>query len=245
LAHIILINPPSLTATRPLKGITRVLHPVLPLGIASIGACLLREGHKVRVIDMVLKRYTRRRLLNEVFSFSPDAVGLSILGPSAGPSRLLCRILKQSVPGLFVFAGNAFPSDYPEWFLDHIPELDAVVVGEAEETVVDLFRHTPGEPVPGVLWRNQGLEAFRPREQVSDLDSLPFPAWDLFDYRRYRSSPQFLLSSAPVFGLLHGRGCPWHCRFCAQNYLWPKIRLRSFSSLVQEIKRNWMTAFSR
>jgi radical SAM superfamily enzyme YgiQ (UPF0313 family) len=75
-------------------------------------------------------------------------------------------------------------------------------------------------------------------EQINDLDSLPFPRWDLVtEDRGFRAGIKF--SSRPVgggFPLLASRGCPEFCTYCPHRIL-AGYRARSIANIVDEMER--------
>ena len=237
MARVVLINPPSQPLGPGNRRMTRVLYPPPPGGLAMVAAALIAEGHAVRAYDLVVEPVGLGDLVDEIARWGADAVGFSVLGAAFYATRDIARALKARLPSAWLFAGNALASEYPDWFLDQIPEMDAVVVGEGEVTTRDLLSSGFQGPIAGAVLRGD-TSAFKPREQISDLDGLPFPEWGLFPYRSYRASPQLLFRSQPTLGVLQSRGCPWKCGFCAQNYLWPAVRKRSIGSVVSEIRRN-------
>ena len=238
MAKVFLINPPSQALGPGNKRMTRVLYPPPPGGLAMIAASLLKAGHAVQALDLVVEPMSRTAVVQRVLAWGADAVGFSVLGAAFYATRELARALREASPSLHLFAGNALPSEYPEWFLREVPELDSIVVGEGENAVVDLIESAGTSRVPGVMRQGDDGEGFAPRPQIADLDSLPFPAWELFPYKKYYASPQLLFRSQPTLGVLQSRGCPWKCGYCAQNYLWPSVRKRSIEHVVSEIRRN-------
>ena len=113
-------------------------------------------------------------------------------------------------------------SKMPELFVDHC------------DFILD------GEPESGVMRLAQGIvpSGITVSEQIDDLDSLPFPRWDLVtEDRRRRFGFQF--SSRPVGGgypLLASRGCPEFCTYCPHRIL-AGYRVRSIANIVDEIER--------
>jgi len=97
-----------------------------------------------------------------------------------------------------------------------------------------------GEPEAGVMRLAQGIipSGIVVSEAINDLDSLPFPRWDLVtEDRRGRFGIRW--SSRPVgggFPLLASRGCPEFCTYCPHRIL-AGYRARSISNIVDEIER--------
>ena len=113
-------------------------------------------------------------------------------------------------------------SKMPQLFQDHC---DFIVNGEPEAAVMRLSQ---GDVPSGIVVS----------EQIDDLDSLPFPRWDLVTEDR---RPKFGIkwSSRPVGGgypLLASRGCPEFCTYCPHRIL-AGYRARSIQNIVDEIER--------
>src|SRR5438445_3697268 len=97
-----------------------------------------------------------------------------------------------------------------------------------------------GEPEAGVMRLAQGEipSGVTISEQINDLDSLPFPRWDLVTEDRGRKVG-IKWSSRPVGGgypLLASRGCPEFCTYCPHRIL-AGYRARSIPNIVDEIER--------
>ena len=112
-------------------------------------------------------------------------------------------------------------SKMPELFADHC---DFILNGEPEAAVMRLAQ--------GIIPQGTVLS-----EQIDDLDSLPFPRWDLVTEDRSRMSFKFF--TRPVgggFPLLASRGCPEFCTYCPHRIL-AGYRVRSISNIVDEMER--------
>jgi radical SAM superfamily enzyme YgiQ (UPF0313 family) len=113
-------------------------------------------------------------------------------------------------------------SKMPELFRDHA---DFILNGEPEAAVVRLAQGT----IPSGMVVS---------EQIDDLDSLPFPRWDLVT--EDRSKPLGIRwSSRPVGGgypLLASRGCPEFCTYCPHRIL-AGYRTRSIANIADELER--------
>jgi radical SAM superfamily enzyme YgiQ (UPF0313 family) len=113
-------------------------------------------------------------------------------------------------------------SKMPELFQGHC---DFILNGEPEAAVMRLANG--GIPSGMVI-----------SEQINDLDSLPFPRWDLVtEDRGFKAGIRF--SSRPVGGgypLLASRGCPEFCTYCPHRIL-AGYRARSIQNIVDELER--------
>jgi radical SAM superfamily enzyme YgiQ (UPF0313 family) len=112
-------------------------------------------------------------------------------------------------------------SKMPELFTDHC---DFILNGEPEAAVMRLA---------------QGIvpEGIVISEQIDDLDSLPFPRWDLVTEDRSRMGLKVF--TRPVGGgypLLASRGCPEFCTYCPHRIL-AGYRMRSIMNIVDEMER--------
>jgi radical SAM superfamily enzyme YgiQ (UPF0313 family) len=117
------------------------------------------------------------------------------------------------------FVGLA-ASMLPNLFIDHA---DFVVNGEPEEAIGRLAK---GERLSGVCRS----------EPIPNLDSLPFPRWDLLDHGRSRTFQLTLRPAGGTFPLLASRGCPEFCTYCPHR-IQAGYRKRSVGNIVAEIER--------
>jgi anaerobic magnesium-protoporphyrin IX monomethyl ester cyclase len=121
---------------------------------------------------------------------------------------------------------------------------DYVLVGEVENTIVDLAQQWRPSEIPGLAYYDQKTGSVRytpPRPLNTNLDSLPLPAWDLVDMDQYR---QAWLGAHGYFSLnmVSSRGCPFHCNWCAKPTYGNHYHVRS-PRLVAEEMRYLKTAF--
>lgn len=127
--------------------------------------------------------------------------------------------------------------------------VDAVIMGEGEMSAVELMKAMEDknfipENIPGVAVIKDGAVVHEPREQVTDIDSLPIPDFEGFphpgmsvkDYlgnkdNRYRS-PFF--EGVPI---LSTRGCINRCAYCSETVYWKKFRQRSPEKVAKELEQ--------
>jgi len=122
------------------------------------------------------------------------------------------------------------------------PEVDAVVVGEGEDAILEILENMRGgklgdKPIRNV-WRklNGGFDRQPPRPYIRNLDDLPFPDKDLF----YQKIPSF----ADSYMIITSRGCPYKCAFCSNSmyhdlYCGEKnhVRRRSPGNVIEELRQ--------
>jgi radical SAM superfamily enzyme YgiQ (UPF0313 family) len=144
--------------------------------------------------------------------------------PQAGrlaPSAAAClareqafdRRVEPAIPALTT------ASKMPQLFADHA---DFVVRGEPEEAVTRL---AGGETLQGIC----------DSAPIMDLDSLPFPRWDLLRVHQQGGFRFFVRPVGGGFPLLSSRGCPEFCTYCPHRIL-AGYRARSVKNIVNEIE---------
>lgn len=210
-----------------------------PLGILYIAAVLERAGHEVQIMDPFGGDYS---FLREVEEFAPQLVGLSLVTTQYRRALSLVERLKKGLPGAIFCAGGPHPSALPQRTLEELG-LDFVVVGEGEYTMREVCERLEEgeslESVAGIVYRSEdGLITNPPRDLISDLDELPFPARHLVDLESYFRPPGTFRGTfvSRATSVMSSRGCPYQCIFCAaHNIFGRKIRQRSPANVVEEI----------
>ncbi|MFC1983973.1 B12-binding domain-containing radical SAM protein [Chloroflexota bacterium] len=212
-----------------------------PLGLAYIASALRNAGHNVVIYNQDQFHYPESHLINYLTNNHFDVVGLGIIAGYYQYQRLL-KISQaiNCVPNrpLYILGGHG-PSSAPEYFLKKT-NADAIVIGEGDITMVNLLNALENKkglsPVNGIAYLDGGrLVVTKPQELIKDLDSIPFPAWDLFpiDYYALIRQPH-IKNNERAFPVLSGRGCPFRCNFC---YRMDKgYRARTPESIIGEIQ---------
>lgn len=190
-----------------------------PLGIGYVAATLLQVGHEVDIVDSSPLFSTAEGACHSILSKRPDLVGLSVMSTNAPQAYELAHRLRSSsdVP---IILGGPHGTTFPRKTLEECAAINAVVMGDGEETVVELLS---GYSETGVLRavagsmvrsRDGSVSEGESRPPVMDLDALPMPARSLYDNRLYHPLPNQSLRS-PATSMMSSRGCPWsRCKFC-------------------------------
>jgi anaerobic magnesium-protoporphyrin IX monomethyl ester cyclase len=119
---------------------------------------------------------------------------------------------------------------------------DYVLIGEGEETLGELMdvleRRAPTHlaRIAGLAWKTDSGEVRQNprRPDLTDLDSLPLPAWDLVDIERYRSLWRKRHGYYSM-NMVTTRGCPYHCNWCAKPIWGQRYNSRSPENVVDEL----------
>ena len=213
-----------------------------PQGLAYVAAVLEKEGYDVTLYNQDVHHYPKNHLTTYLDENKFDAIGVSTIAGYYQHKKLMeiSRAIGKSKnrPEHFIIGGHG-PSPEPEYFLKKTGA-DVVVIGEGEETVVELFAALADQKslndIQGIAYRDGSEVVITPRrELIQDIDTIPWPAYKLFPIEHYR------LLRMPhathhdfVMPMLSGRGCTFTCNFC---YRMDKgFRPRSAEAIVEEIK---------
>jgi anaerobic magnesium-protoporphyrin IX monomethyl ester cyclase len=204
-------------------------HGVGHLGLGYIAACLLREGHDVRVVDAKTCSLSPTRSLERICDYEPQLVGATAMTHEIWHVGWLLAGVKAAMPDCVTMVGGPHSTALPQRTLEEFPGIDIAVQGEGEQTTCVLAEHLESRGAAADLADIEGIASrtgddiiVTPnRPTLQDLDALPFPAWHLF--------PR--LARWPIYA---GRGCPFQCSFC-QRVLGERIRLRSVDNVLAEI----------
>ena len=234
-------------------------QPYAPLGALYAAACVRQHGYGVALFDAMLApseaewaaaldRHQPRFAVIYEDSFNY----LSKMCLLRMRQAALTMIDAARARGITTIVAGSDASDHPATYLDR--GADVVVMGEGEVTLVELLDRMAGLRAPGasagqalrgagsiadvdgICLRDGagGIRWTRRREIIRDLDTLPFPAWDLVDVERYRTIWQRRHGHYSM-NLVTTRGCPYHCNWCAKPIYGQRYTVRSPEHVVEEM----------
>lgn len=212
---------------------------VLPLGPAYIASMLLKNSHKVAVLDVDAFEYTRKELMQLFQRLDYDVIATGGMATAYKFVKDISEDIKKIRPDVKIITGGHMVTPAPKLILKN-SGVDIGVIGEGELTMVELLdaltNNKPLGMVDGIAFKNNGgITLTKPRELIKNLDSLPFPAWDLFFAKEvYTRSTRFssLLKARKSINISTGRGCPYECTFCSYDR---RVRLRSADNIISEL----------
>jgi len=232
MASVFLANAPHTLEER--YGKLASIGATLPcLGLLMLAATLRKVGHHVRIVDASAQGLDYKTTLERIKEFRPDVVALTAVTPSIDKTAKLASLIKTAFPIIPIIIGGPHFTAVPEKTLEDYPAFDYGVIGEGEQTLVELVEAlSTGQSLPdiaGIAFRKDGKVLFSPpRSPINDLDSLAFPAWDLLDNFPARYRPAlFKYRRLPSTHVVSARGCPNKCIFCDTSVFGRRVRFHS------------------
>ncbi|MBL7130466.1 MAG: cobalamin-dependent protein [Candidatus Omnitrophica bacterium] len=241
--RILLVNPPfeerySVGGSRSIR---RVLNIISPLGLAYLAAVLEKNKFSVKIIDCTIS-ISYRQLFKSILEENPEVVGITATTSSFESAKFVARHIKEILPGGIIIIGGAHITAMPEATLK-TDCFDIGVLGEAEETFLELVRHIEAyrlrrlDTVKGIAFKSgDDIINTGRREFIHDLDRLPLPARHLLPpLKKYHPTPASY-KRLPLGVLITSRGCPCQCIFCDRAIFGNITRLRGVDNVLDEVE---------
>ncbi len=222
-----------------------------PLGLAFLASYIRREGYNPIIIDLNIEDYSDKDISERVRQYNPIVIGFSFMTNQYGECLRLAGLIKSSIRSTYIAVGGPHVSALSKEILQESIAIDFSVIGEGEITFVELLKALESgdsnfHHINGICYRENGsIVQTKPRDLIEDVDSLPFPAWDLIRVEKYSV---FSIEEGNTFALLSSRGCPGQCTFCDSHTIFGrKFRARTARNIFSEIeflhKKYGMTKF--
>jgi anaerobic magnesium-protoporphyrin IX monomethyl ester cyclase len=204
----------------------------MPVGLGCINALLRFHGFNSRLANF--SRFSWKEVEATLREFRPRVLGISLFTFNRGAAAKIAEMARAVDPEVFIIAGGPHATHLAEHVLNRFSSLDAVAVGEGEETMLELSRALSRgrDPagVSGLVLRGAGgFHRTPPRAPLRDLDRLPHPAvhYESVGVDRF-AQLEFLITS---------RGCPARCTFCSTPEFWgTRLRYRSPEHVLDELR---------
>lgn len=198
--------------------------PVLPLGVAYVGAAVQNAGHDVKILNLMMVRDIRGLLSESISGLSPDVIGISVRNIDdqvmETPNFLIdkvktvineCRKLSDAP----IVLGGAGYSIFPESALEYL-RADMGIQGEGEKAFIMLLERLElkGDisKIPGLCLPGTGL--VRKSRPVKELDKFPQPL-----FNTHLRLPSILKNEDIWFPIQTRRGCAMNCSYCSTAYI--------------------------
>lgn len=199
----------------------------VPMGMAQLAAIAIKKGHQIQVYDHNAWRADDAQVIEILLSDNWDIVALGGITTAYASIKQVVRMTRKVLPNVIISLGGGVITSIPKEVMSWLPEVDFGFIGESYVTfpeVLDMIdsKKKDWHKIDGTITRlDDGEFYFSPqRKLIEDLDSLPFPAYDLFPIEEvYFKNSAMMYSEA---GMLATRrldinasiGCSLICRFC-------------------------------
>lgn len=201
------------------------------VAIAALSSYLCENSHQVGILDLF---HSDCKEQERFFKKPWDLVGISASSFDFSVGLQAAREIKRRTHVPIVFGGPHASVARGEILED--PLIDYAIYGEGEVSLLGLVNLLERERHPeaarlgeirGLIFRN-GPEIIvnPPQARISDLNTLPLPAYNLFPMNRYSEH-----------NISTSRGCPYSCVYCASGAILGKQWIgKSPEKIVEEIE---------
>lgn len=220
----------------------RAMQPYPPLGTLYAASYIREKGYQVALFDAMLAESEEEwaKSLDEhqpqyAVIYEDNFNYLSKMCLSRMREAAFTMIQMAKKRGCTVILCGADVTDHYDKYLEQ--GADYCILGEGEETLAELLNQLSAgkeaREVVGLVSRHSLLGTRRP--DIKNIDSLPFPAWDLVDVQKYK---KLWLERHGYFSMnmVTTRGCPYHCNWCAKPIWGQRYNSRSPENVAAEMK---------
>ncbi len=188
------------------------------------------------LIDAAAENLNHTSIIEKIRSFNPTYVGITANVALEYAAILQAHFIKKALPSIKILFGGPLATAKSN-FLIKKGFADIVVLGEGEETIIDLASIDPNDiqalrRIQGISFNTpNGIVSTERRPLIQDLDSIPFPKWDVFPRKGYQKSAR----AFPIYPLMTSRGCPYDCKNCTKIIHGYQLRYRSIKNILEEL----------
>jgi radical SAM superfamily enzyme YgiQ (UPF0313 family) len=203
--------------------------PVWPQGLGHIAETLKKEGIEYQVLDLRFG-YKDKYLFDKIAAFRPQLIGVGMMTSKFKFNYNMINTIKEAFPDISIVVGGPHMSTMKEKVLQECAGVDYGIIGEGEDTIVELCRGDKSfSEIRGLLYReNSQVKYGGDRTRIVELDLIPFPTYEGFEISKYDNVSMNIFSS---------RGCPFQCVYCCVKLvIGRQWRMRSPKNIVDEME---------
>ncbi|WNQ10358.1 DUF4080 domain-containing protein [Paenibacillus aurantius] len=170
-----------------------------------------RDEYEVEMAEYTIKDPVMN-VVADLFQRKPSVLGFSCYIWNIEETITIIRMVKKIMPETVIVLGGPEVSYDTDYWMNRLPEVDFIVMGEGEETFLHLLRTITGDRkyhfVYGLAYRKNGEAVLNPGRPKLDLNELPTP---------YRFPEDEAALANRVVYFETSRGCPFSCQFCLSS----------------------------
>lgn len=224
----------------------KAMNLYAPLGTLYAASYLKQEGYEVKLFDAMLAG-SEEDLINVLQVYKPEIFVIYDDCFNYLTKMCLTRMRKAAFKmseiakgfGCKVIISSSDSTDHAEKYFNH--NSDFILMGEGEVTLAELLNclnqsHPFLNEIDGIAFVNNGeIIRTNKRKVLKNLDSLPFPDWNLIDVEKYREL-WYKHHGYFSMNIVTTRGCPFHCNWCAKPIYGQVYNSRTPENVVAEMK---------
>jgi len=217
-----------------------------PYGILQLAAYLESKlkDLEIHVVDCQAMSLDWGGLEKRVESFNPDIVASSgFASCNVYVTARTMEMAKKLNPDVLTVTGGQHFTSMTQESLEAYPEIDVIVKGEGEETLVELVKaggkKSDFSRIKGISFRHRtGIRHNPSRPLIENLDELPFPGYHFVEDYVHKYHFTMMAGSKARYGMVEAsRGCPHRCVFCSQWKHWQGTwRHKSTKRVAEEME---------
>ena len=201
----------------------------VPIGVGILAGFLREHGFLTRILDTDLIDISLSAIEAELNQCKkPRIVGISVMTANVSNGYKIASLVKLVDKEAIVIFGGIHATVMPDEVLQN-ENVDFVVKGEAEYTLLELIRQIKGgklekDKLANIGFRENGQIVYtKTSTKMLEINDVPMFPYDMFDPSRYNLG--FILTS---------RGCPFDCIFCSQRVITKRVYRYTDSERVME-----------
>jgi len=215
---------------------------VEPLGLEYLASSLKVNGFEVTLIDATIEGLSEKEYFHQIRKIKPDVIGITMTTVSLNQDLRGLRIAKKACPDAKIVVGGPHPSAVPTELMESVKDIDFVVIGEGEITIVELVRAlSQGKEnfneIDGIAFRDKEgvIRLTSPRKLISNLDEIPIPTREFINFKKVK--PGLPFGRRKFYSIIMtSRGCPYRCIYCSKPVFGRTYRYRSVENVLEEIE---------
>ncbi len=225
----------------------------LPLGLGYIASVLREAGHEVEVMDINVFRWNEVEIEERIIKADFDVAGIGAIITVYDRVKKLISIIKKHHSQKKIIIGGSVGTSIPHIILEKTGA-DIVCIGEGEITIKEIIKallnHSDLSGIDGIWYKdgNGLIHKNKNRAPIKDLETIPFPAWDLFPMNIYIKNSvgapnrnkwidgSTKNNSVLSMNLSTTRGCPYKCIYCYHDFMGQIYRYRPIENIINEMK---------
>ncbi|SEM24679.1 Radical SAM superfamily enzyme YgiQ, UPF0313 family [Butyrivibrio sp. ob235] len=217
-----------------------------PLGIPYVSAAIKQAGlncicanlnHIEASVEEVIQEQVEKNGIDAVF-----------VGGTSGqyyPIKVVVDAARSIKKDMFILCGGGIITADPISAMKALENVDVGVIGEGEITDVEVAKavrdNIPLSTIPGIVFKeNDEFIITPPRPEIDDIDDIPWPDYDGFEFEKTLESNAAVagVNSVRSIAMLASRSCPFSCSFCFHT-VGRKYRQRSLDGFFEEFDYNY------